>query len=125
MAQGEGGGRPTVMTKETLKKLEDAYLVGATHLEASIYAGISEVTLHDYRKKNPKYSKYIEGLRDNTTLQAKINVTNSINGGNLHDSKWYLEKRDKDFTPKQKNEIDATPSLLDAIRAKRKGCNNE
>jgi hypothetical protein len=116
-------GRPTKMTKETLKKLEEAYLSGATHLEAAIYAGISEVTLHDYRKKNPVYSKYIKGLRDNTTLCAKINLRNAIKDGSVGDSKWHLERRDPEYKPKSSQDVTvgAHKSLIDAILARKAG----
>jgi hypothetical protein len=110
-------GRPTKMTEETLAKLEDAYLSGASHLEAAIYAGIHETTLHAYRNANPEYSKRIKGLRDNTTLCAKINLQKSIKDGNLSDSKWHLERRDPEYKPKSSQDVNhgAQKSLIDAI----------
>jgi hypothetical protein len=116
--------RPTKMTPETLKKLEDAYLCDATHLEAAIFAGISEVTLHAYRKENPEFSKRIDSLRGMIGLKAKNNIRESIESGDKHDSKWYLERRDKDFKPKSeiKNEITIDPAtaLINAIRDRKK-----
>jgi hypothetical protein len=115
--------RPTVMTPEVLQKLEDAYLCDATHLQAAIYAGIAEHTLHDYRKAHPEFSQRIDDLRGMTTFKAKLNIKKSIDSGDKHDSKWHLERREKDYMPKQKNEVEhsGNKSLLDAILAK-KGC---
>lgn len=111
------GGRPTVMTPEVLRKLEDAYLSDACHLEAAIFAGIPESTLHDYRKKHPEFSERIEKLRGMTGLKAKVNLRKSVEEGDKHDSKWWLERRDKDFKPKQDHSgsIEITKTLLEQI----------
>jgi hypothetical protein len=102
-------GRPTKMTPDTLKKLEEAYLADATHLQAAQYAGISEPTLHDYRNKHPEFSKRIDALRGMTGLRAKMNVSQAIEQESDPDksvskSQWYLERRDKAFQPSSKVE---------------------
>jgi hypothetical protein len=116
-------GRPTKMTKETLAKLESAYMADATHLEAAIYADIDESTLHRYRKENPEFSKRIETLRNMTKLKAKMNISKSIDKENVNDSKWFLERRDDDFKPKSKTDIELTSnkSLIDAILKAKEG----
>lgn len=130
------GGRPSKMTKEVLGKLEEAYLSDATHLEAAIYAGIDESTLHDWRKANPELSKRFEALRKMTGLKAKNNIRKKIEeeGKNKYNddgelisqgtgtSKWWLERRDPDFKNVSKTELEHTgnKSLIDAILAKKK-----
>jgi hypothetical protein len=118
-------GRPTVMTKETLNKLEDAYLSDATHLEAALYAGISEKTLHDYRKSHPEFSQRIDTLRGMTGLKAKVNLRKSIEDGDKHDSKWWLERKDPEFKNKSevKADIEVNPAaaFLEAIRQSNEG----
>ena len=113
------GGRPSKITPSVLRKLEEAYLLDATHLEAAIYAGISESTLHDYRKKNPEFSERMKVVRRMTGLQAKINITKAIKDGDIKVSKWYLERRDDDFKPRLKVEKntthDAAVSFLHAL----------
>lgn len=115
--------RPTKMTPEVLKKLEDAYLCDATHLQAARYAGISEPTLHDYKNKHPEFSKRIEDLRGMTTFKAKLNIKKAIDGGDKNDSKWHLERRDPEYQPKSKQEVTvgAHKSLIDAIIESKKG----
>jgi hypothetical protein len=111
------GGRPTKITPECIQKLEDAYLIGATNLEASIYAGISESLLYEFKKENPKFVERIKALRDDTTFCAKLNLRNSIKDGNLYDSKWHLERRDPEYKPKSSQDVNhgAQKSLIDAI----------
>jgi hypothetical protein len=123
------GGRPTKMTESTLKKLEEAYLADATHLQAAQYAGISEPTLHDYRNKHPEFSKRIDDLRGMTCLRAKMNVKQAVEkeseapGMGVSKSQWYLERRDPDFKPKKETDVNlgAQKSLIDAIIEAKKG----
>lgn len=89
------GGRPTVMTPETLKKLEDAFLVGATDIQACLAADISHATLYNYQEKNPEFIDRKEALKSSLALQAKNNMANSIASGDTTDSKWYLERKEK------------------------------
>jgi hypothetical protein len=121
------GGRPTKMTEETLRKLEDAYLCDATHLQAALFAGISEFTLHDYRKKHPEFSKRIDDLRGMVNLKAKANIKKAIDGNDLQTSKWQLERRDPEYKPKKEVQSDvnigAQKSLIDAILATKNGIN--
>lgn len=119
------GGRPTVMTPEVLKKLEDAYLCDATHLQAAIYAGITEQTLHNYKRDHPKFFERIEQLRGMVSFKAKLNIKKSIDSGDKIDSKWHLERREKDYKPSSKHDVSHSGkiSLIDAIMDKEKdGC---
>jgi hypothetical protein len=104
-------GRPTVMTKEVLGKLEEAFLCDATNDEAAYYAGINPDTLYEYKKNNPKYSEHIKTLRGMTGLKAKANIKKSIESGDKYDSRWYLERRDKDYKPKSKHEVSGNVGL--------------
>jgi len=122
MANKNKGGRPTVMTKDVFGKLEEAFAVDASVVEAAIYAGVHHDTVYDYINKNPEYSERIEKLRGLTGLRAKINLNTSIKEGNTHDSKWHLERRDPDYKPKSSQDVNigAHKNLIDAILAKKK-----
>ncbi len=89
-------GRPKVMTPETISKLEEAFLVGATDKEACFVANISPATLYEYCKENPEYSERKEALKDMPKFLAKKNVTEAINDGDKSLSQWYLERKVKD-----------------------------
>ena len=90
------GGRPTVITDEVIRKLEEAFAVGATDLEACFYAGISKTAFYNYQEDNPEFKERKEGLKNQLGLIAKNNLARSIKGGNDADAKWYLERKRKD-----------------------------
>jgi hypothetical protein len=64
-------GRPTLMTPATVRKLEEAFLMGATDLEACLFAGIGRRTLYDYQEANPEYPHRKEELKQNPFMLAK------------------------------------------------------
>jgi hypothetical protein len=43
-------------------------------------------------------------LKENISLQARVNIGRSIKSGSVQDSWKWLEKKDKDFVPKFKLE---------------------
>lgn len=99
-------GRHSVMTPETINKLEQAYSIDATDEEACIFAGIGMSTLYDYQKQNPEFSERKRLLKDKLTFKARTNIANEINKGDADLSKWYLErKKKKEFSTQVVNEI--------------------
>lgn len=99
-------GRPTVMTIETISKLEQAFLQGLSDTEACLYADIGTATLYLYCQDNPDFSERKELLKEKVKMRAKLNVSDAIEKGDRTLSQWYLERRDKAFSSKQ--EIDHT-----------------
>lgn len=97
-------GRPTVMTPETIARLEDGFIKGLSDTEACLYADIAPSTFYAYCKDNPDFSERKEQLKQNVKLKAKFNIEAEIQKGDKILSQWYLERRDKDFRPKQENE---------------------
>ena len=102
-------GRPTVMTDEVLDKLRQAFLFGATKEEACAFADIGFRTLYDYIDRNPEFSQEIDKWQQNPILKAKKTVMNSLDDPKV--SQWYLERRAKEFKPKQ----DLTTPILNGI----------
>ena len=98
-------GRPTVMTNDVIAKLELAYTADANNTQACDFAGISEDSLYAYIRKNPDFRDKIECWKQRLKLGAKMNVKNTIADGDKDMSKWYLEKTDNGFNPKQKQEL--------------------
>ena len=96
------GGRPTVMTAETVKKLEYGFLRGLTDEQCCLFAGISKQALYDYCHAHPEFTDRKELLKQQPSVQAKINIAEGIESGDAELSKWYLERRNKDeFSTKQ------------------------
>lgn len=112
------GWRPTVMTPEVVKKLEEGFAMGFTDNEACLYAEITKQTLYNYWKEHPEFLDRKEILKDQPKMKAKINITNSINWGDANDSKWYLERKAKDeFSIKTEVESNSKVELKADISA--------
>ena len=98
--------RPRKITKETVQKLEEGFLMGLSDQEACIYADIAVSTLYDYCKKHKEFSERKELLKD------KLNVAHGIKKGDINLSLWYLERKCKDeFSPKQEIQHSGTMDI--------------
>ena len=91
--------RPTVMTDQVLEALRQAFLIGATNLEAAHYAGITEKTLYNYIDKHPEFLQQMEGWKSEPILKAKQTVVKAL-ASDTKNAQWYLEKKAKDFKTK-------------------------
>lgn len=73
-------GRPTVMTKDTLQKLEQAWMIGATDRIACASAGIAEATLYNYLVDHPEYVEIKEHCKSQIAIQALNNTAQAMQG---------------------------------------------
>ena len=103
------GGRPTVMTDDVIAKLEEAFSNGATDLQACFIANISKDSLYRYIENNPEFSERKEALKDDIKYKAKRLIKGEIEKGNVQQANWYLERKDKEFKPKQDLTTDDNP----------------
>ncbi len=74
---GEGtevnrGGRPSKYDPSIIPKVEEWANEGLTDYEISKRLGISTVTLYDWKKKYPEFSKSLKRARLKLTLEWKI-----------------------------------------------------
>jgi hypothetical protein len=100
-------GRPTVMTDEVVSKLEQAWSMGCSDLEACLFADISKQTLYDYQAKYPEFVDRKERLKESLVLKARTVIANSLNNKDENTAKWYLERKKKDeFSTKVENETE-------------------
>ena len=104
-------GRPTVMTKDVVNKLEEAFSFGASDVQACLYAEISTTTLYNYQKENPEYIDRKNVLKENIKMHAKLNIAKKVMGtgkgdGDIDTSKYILDRTDPDFKPKNKFEVE-------------------
>ena len=95
-SQHKEAGRPSIMTKEVIEKLENAFRVGLTDEEACFSIPIDKGTLYNYCKSNPDFSTRKETLKRSLIVRSKYNLATSINEGNVLNSKWLLERKAKD-----------------------------
>ena len=87
------GGRPTVMTPETIGKLEQAFAYGASDKEACFYAGISRDTYYKHIKKEPELADRFEALRNTPVLKARKTIVDALSSPKY--ASWYLERKKK------------------------------
>lgn len=78
MAKKNKGGRPTIMTQDTINKLETVFALGGTDKEACFFADISHQTLYDYQHKYPEFVERKEALKLTPVLTARTTVVKSL-----------------------------------------------
>jgi hypothetical protein len=88
-------GRPTVMTPEVIRKLEESFLMGCTDLEACLYADISKTALYEYQKDNPEFTERKEKLKENPIFQARRSVLSKLSD-DADLALKFLERKKKD-----------------------------
>jgi len=86
-------GRPTVMTPETISKLEEVFAIGGSDEEACFYAGIGKTTLYNYQQDNPEFVERKEALKEKPILKARQTIVKGLD--DVHNAQWYLEKKKK------------------------------
>lgn len=123
-----GAGRPTIMTPELVNKLEIAFSMGCTDLEACLFANISKQTLYNYQDKNPEFVDRKEMLKEKLILKARSVIAESLNKKDENTAKWYLERKRKDeFSTKQENEVNLNikQALVEFIDGKSESTDSE
>lgn len=89
-------GRPTVMTPETLHKLDEAFLNDLTDEQACFFADIAPSTLYKYQEEHPEYTERKRLLKEDTKIKAKLKVKQQIEvEEGAETAKWYLERKAK------------------------------
>ena len=97
-------GRPTVMTPDVVSKLEQAFSMGCSDLEACLFANISKQALYDYQAKYPEFADRKAMLKETLVLKARSVIATSLNNKDENTAKWYLErKRKEEFSTKVEN----------------------
>lgn len=98
------GGRPTVMTENTLAKLKEAFLMGCTDEEACAFAEIDPASLYRYQDKNPSYASKKSTWKLNPFLIARTTILKSLT--RAKDAQWFMERKKSDeFSSKDSVEV--------------------
>lgn len=91
-------GRPSVMTAETINKLESIFKIGGNVSEATSYAGIGDRTYYDHLERNEDFRRKMESAQHYADIVAKNVVIDAIvKDKDLMTAKWWLEKKHPDF----------------------------
>lgn len=106
------------LTAAVRSRLLEAWSWEWPDTKACEYAGISTKTLYHCMKTEANLRSARDLLRQTPSLVAKKNVAEAISDGDLRTSKWFLERRDADFSNKQQVDIQVTHSMVEADVAK-------
>jgi hypothetical protein len=95
-------GRPRAIGQKELEKLEFAFSIGCSVLEALVHSGVEKSTYYDYLRDNPNFSDRIEILREKMPLKARIVVDTALGEGDVNTAKWLLERNKRaEFSTQQ------------------------
>lgn len=91
----------TKLTEENVRKLGEAFAIGATVEESCDYADISPSTYYLWCDKNPELSEYFDRMRQKLPLKAKANIAGKIHNANAETgditlSRWLVERNQPD-----------------------------
>lgn len=105
-------GRPTVMTEEVVNKLEQAFSMGCSDLEACLFADISKQTLYDYQEKHPEFADRKAMLKQKMIFKARSVIAEALNKKDENTAKWLLERKLKDeFSTKIESNVNLNGEL--------------
>ena len=123
------GGRPLFDGKNhdiVLQKLEQAWALGCSDVEAALVAGISSSALYAYLKNNPEVSARKEQLKETPVLEARNALYKQIKKGDGALALKYLERKKKkefsvlhefkDNTPPAHDLSDVSTEVLKQMR---------
>ena len=110
-------GRPKIMTKLVEKSLELAFMNGYTAQEACMYAGIHPATFYRHLETHPDFAERIEDAKEKLVNMARKRVVESIASGHVPTAKWYLSRKDPEFSTSYQAYASATHRHEDAKQA--------
>lgn len=103
-------GRPTIIDKEVIDKLELVFALDGTDLEACSYANIAPATLYNYQNKNPDFLERKQMLKERPFIKARQTVVKALD--NPSDAQWYLERKKKhEFSSKTEQDINLSGGI--------------
>lgn len=114
--KGNGVGRPTIMTKKILAKLEGAFALGHSDAEACIIAEIDKATLYRYCNKHRNFATKKELLKHTPAIKARRNIIEALNNKDIDTSKWYMERKVKEEFSNRQEVKDVTEEDNEAVK---------
>jgi len=87
-------GRPKIMTPETIQKLEEAFLLGCTDLEACLMAGISKSTFYSYQDANPDFLDRKLVLKENPVMLARGVLIDALKAKDINTAHKVIERKE-------------------------------
>lgn len=97
MAEQEAGqvGRPTALTDEVVRNLEEIFKIGGTVSEACSYAGIGNRTYYDHMRDDKEFRRKMRAAKKFSLIAAKNVILNAIiKDKDVNTSRWWVEKKE-------------------------------
>jgi hypothetical protein len=85
--------RPSVITHDVVRKLEQAFRSGLTIEEACRTSGIARSTYYRQLEVSEGFSDKMARSQDYLILIARHTICKAIEDGNIRAAKWYLERK--------------------------------
>ncbi len=125
MADGNTGnivkkaGRPTKITADIVKRLEDIFKLGVLDKVAINYVGIGERTYYDKLESDEVFRSQMQLAKNYARLAAGSVVMDAIvKRKDVETSKWWLEKKHSDeFSSGNKGQILIQQNFGDHIKS--------
>ena len=86
--------RPTVITKEVLSKLDTAFSMGCTDIEACNFADISKATLYRYQEDNEQFRDRKEVLKANPFMLARSVLIDALHDGDVNTAHKMIDRKE-------------------------------
>jgi len=81
------------INKDNVKKLEEAFAIGADIRAACAYADISRQCYYNWTAADPKLQEKFDTLRERPVLKAYQTIMKNLDSADM--AKWYLERKRK------------------------------
>lgn len=88
------GGRPCTVTPSKVAKLEEAFMLGCTDLEACFAADISKDALYRYCDKHPEFRERKEALKSRPVYLARRVVIDALQDNDILTAHKVIERKD-------------------------------
>ena len=110
-------GRPKIITPLVEKSLELAFMNGFSAQEACRYAGIHRATFYRYIETHPDFAERVEAAKARPVNMARKTVIEALAKGHTPTAKWYLSRKDPEFSTSNQAYMSETHRQDDARRA--------
>lgn len=111
-------GRPSVMTKDVIVALSQAWLFGCNDEEACTYAGIHPASLYEFQKDKPDFLEYKEHLKRNPVIKARATLYRALDDPQIA---WkYLQRKTTDLAENDKPNVQLNVQLNQLVEQDRK-----
>lgn len=101
--RGPKKGHKYKLTPEAVEAIKVHFSHGATDEQACHAIGITKQTLYNYYEDYPEFRDVRKALKGCVGLQAKKNIVDTIYDGDVANSKWWLERIEKNEYSTQTN----------------------